>query len=61
MIMNFAINSPDHGNNVVDGLNAADKRYLKEQIELIGKLSSRYTSNIGMLPSDSKYVSINFS
>ena len=58
--MNLSINSPGHGNNVVDGLNVADKRYLKEQMELIGKLSSRYTSKIGMLPSDSKDVSVNF-
>ena len=47
----FTINSPGHGNNVVDGLNATDNRCLNEQMELIGKLASNDTSNIGMLPS----------
>ena len=36
--MDLAINSPGYGNNVVDVLNATDKYYLKEQMELIGKL-----------------------
>ena len=29
IIMDRGINSPHRGNNVVDGLNATDKRYLK--------------------------------
>ena len=32
-----AINTPGYGNNGVYILNATDKRYLKEQLELIGK------------------------
>ena len=47
--------------NVVDGLYATTKRYLKEQMELIGKLSSNHTSKIGMLPNPSKYVFIKIS
>ena len=31
IIMDCAINAPGHGNNVVDGPNATDKRYLKEK------------------------------
>ena len=58
IIIYRAINSPGHGNNVVDGLNATEKRYLKEQMECIGKLAINNTSNIGMIPSASKYVSI---
>ena len=50
-IIHRAINTPGHGNNVVDGLNATDNRCLNEQMELIGKLASNDTSNIGMLPS----------
>ena len=60
IIMDLAINAPGHWNNVVDGLNAKEKRYLKEQMELIGGLASNGTSNIEMLPSASKYVSIKF-
>ena len=55
-----AINVPDHGNNVVDGINTTDKQYLKEKMELIGKLASNNTTNVRMLPSVSKYVSIKF-
>ena len=40
IIMGFANNTHVHGNNVVDGLNATGKRYLKEQMELICKLES---------------------
>ena len=29
IIMNIAMNAPVHVNNVVDGINATDKRYLK--------------------------------
>ena len=60
IITDHAINSPGNGNNVVDGLNATEKRYLKVKMELIGKLRSKYTSNIGMLPSALKEVSIEF-
>ena len=49
--MDRAINAPGHGRNVVDGLNATDKCYLKEHMEIIGKLASNYISKIGMLPS----------
>ena len=59
--MDHAINAPGHGDNIVDGLNATDKNYLKEQMELIGKLSSKKTSKIGMLHSASKEVFIKFS
>ena len=37
IIMDSAVNAPGHGNNVVDGLNAIEKYYLKKQMELIGK------------------------
>ena len=47
IIMDCTINAPGHGNNVVDGLNAMDKRYLKGEIELIGRLESDDTSKIG--------------
>ena len=60
IIIDHAINATGHINNFVDGLNATDKRYLKEQMEPIVKLVSNDTSNIGMLPSASKYVSIKF-
>ena len=46
IIMDRAMNSYCHENNVVDILNATDKCYLREQMELIGKLSSNYTSNV---------------
>ena len=60
IIMDRTINVPVHGNNVVDGINTMDKRYLKGEMEPIGKLGSYDTTNIGMLPSDSKYVSVKF-
>ena len=59
--MDCEINARSHGNNIVDGLNAPDKRYLKEQIELLGRLASNDTSKIGMLTISSKYVSIKIS
>ena len=40
IIVYHAINAPGYVNNVVDGLNATDKLYLKEHMELIGKLAS---------------------
>ena len=61
IIMYRTINSPGNGKIVVDGINATDKFYLKEKMELIGKLLIKDISNIGMLPSASKYVSIKFS
>ena len=57
-IMDREINSPGHGKNVVDGLNATGKRYLKEQMELIGKSESKDASKIIILLSASKDVSI---
>ena len=59
-IMDFAINAPGHENNVVDGLNEKDKHYLKEKMELIGKLVSNDTTHLGMLSATSKYDSIKF-
>ena len=38
-IMDCAINTPCHGENIVDGINETDKRYLKEKMELMGKFS----------------------
>ena len=49
--MDRSINAPGNGNNVYDGLNAKYKRYLKGEMELIGKLASNDTSKIGILPS----------
>ena len=60
IIMDRSINAPDHGNNYFFGFNATDKYYLKEQMELIGKLVINDTSRIGILPSASKDVSIKF-
>ena len=50
MTMDGAINETVHGKNVVDELNAKDKCSLKGRMELIDKLSSNDTTNIGMLP-----------
>ena len=61
IITDRAMNAPGYGNNVFDGLNAMLKRYFKEQMELIGKLTSNDTKNIGMLPSASKGVYVKFS
>ena len=61
IITDHVINSPGHGNNFVDGINATEKCYLKEEMEPMAKLVSKDTTNIGMLPSASKYVSIKFS
>ena len=43
IIIDREINVPDYGNNIVYGLIATDKPYLKEKIELPGKLASNYT------------------
>ena len=58
--MDREIRVPGHGKNVVDGLNETDTRYLKEQMELIGKLEINDTSKIGILPSPSKDDPIKF-
>ena len=60
IIMDHKINSPDLGNNVFDGINATDKRYLKGEMEIIDKSASNNTSKIVMIPSASKEVSIKF-
>ena len=60
IIMYCATNAQCYGNNIVDGLNATEKRYLKDKMELMGKLTSNYTTNIGMLPSYSEDISIKF-
>ena len=61
IIMDVAINATGNRKNVIDGLNATDKRYLKGEMEFIGKFGGNDTSKIGMLPSASKDVFINFS
>ena len=43
IIIDLTTNSPGHGKNVVYRLNATDKHYFKEQMELIFKLSSKDT------------------
>ena len=60
-IMDHVIHAHVHVNNVVDRLNVTEKHYLKEQMEIIGKLSSNNTSKIGIIPSASKDVIIHFS
>ena len=52
IIMDHEINATCHGKNVVGRINAMEKHYLKEKMELIGKLESNDTSNIGMITSD---------
>ena len=59
--MGCTINAPVHGKTFVDSLNDTEKRYLKEQMELLGKLTRNDKSNIVILPSVSNYVSINLS
>ena len=61
IITDRAINAPGLRNNFVDGLNATEKRHLKGNMEIIGKLASNKASKIGMLNIDSKDVSIKFS
>ena len=58
--MDHTINAPGHGNNVIDGINTEDKRYLKGKMEIIGKLGSNYTTKIVMLHISPKDVSIEF-
>ena len=61
IIMYHAIKEPGHGKNVVDGINATDKLYLKGKMELIGKLASNDTPYIVMPPIASRDVCIIFS
>ena len=56
--MNTENNVPWHGKNAVDELKTMNERYLKEQMETIGKLASNDTSNIGIIPGASKDVFI---
>ena len=58
--MDRAINKQGHGKNTLDGLIATEKQYLKGKMELMGKLASNNNKDISMIPSASKYVSINF-
>ena len=60
IIMDRAINETGHGNNLVDELNATERRYLEGEIELIGKLVGNNTTHTGMCFSASKYVSVKF-
>ena len=54
IIIYCSMNAPGHGKNDVDGINATVKWYFNGGMELIGKLGSNDTTNIGMLPSASK-------
>ena len=58
--MYHAINAHGNGNNVVNAINTTKNNDLKEQMELIGKLTSKDTSHIGIITSESKDGSINF-
>ena len=60
IIMDRSMNAPVHRNNVVGGINANYKLHVKSEMETLGKLESNGTSNIGMIPSVSKDVSIKF-
>ena len=54
IIIDRAINAPVRGTNVLDGLNTMEKCYVKEQMEMMCKLASNYTSKIGIIPIASK-------
>ena len=58
--MDRVINAPVHRNDVVNGLNATDKRYVREKMEIIGKLARNGISKIGMLNSASREFSVKF-
>ena len=60
IIMDRAMNAPSNGYNVVDEVNSTEKCYLKQKMEQIGKLENNDTTNIRIIPSASKYFSINF-
>ena len=51
IIMDITLNITGLGKNIVDGLNATNKRYLNVEMELIGKLGSNDTTNVGVIPS----------
>ena len=53
IITDFSINVPVSGDNVVDGINATEKRHLKEQMKLLRKLASNDTSRVLMITSTS--------
>ena len=55
-----ARNKTGNKSNDSIGLHETGNIYLREQMKLLGKLTSNDTSNIGMIPSASKNVSINF-
>ena len=61
IITDHAINEPGHGNNVINGINATGKRYLKGKTGYMDKLASNDTTDIVMLPRASKDVSIKIS
>ena len=58
--MDCEINAPGNEKNVFDGLNSTEKRCLNGKMELLVKWTSNDTSKIGILPSTSNNVSINF-
>ena len=60
IVFDHAINAPSHEKNVVGGLNAMYKRYLKEEIELISELACNDKSIMGMLPSASNTSPLKF-
>ena len=57
IITDLAINAPGHGKNVVNRLNATDKRYFKGKMELVVKLASNNSTNFEVILSASKDVS----
>ena len=60
-ITDCEINAPFHGNNIIGGINATGNHYLKEQMKLICTLASNDTSNIAIIYSASKYISVKLS
>ena len=58
IITDHSIIAPYHGKSVVDILNETEKLYSKGIMEIIGKLGSKDTTKIIMLPSASKYAFI---
>ena len=55
IMMYHGINAPGHGNNVVGGLNSNDKRYMNEQMEIVGHLKTNDISNVVMIKCDLKW------
>ena len=60
IIMGTEIIAPGHANNVVDGLNAKDNRYLKGKFNLLVKLSRNNISKIEILSGASKDIFVKF-